>query len=698
MSGGGGEKTIPTYNADINDPSIPEEHKQSTRQPQRTQQPQPYVTLQVSAPPKQKQQIPSAVPYFPTATQYPTQYPYPMPYQMPPNYASNYPLGTIQPQMNVVNQLVIGDQNPYQNHGFINMVYEDALPIKHLPNSIATIQERSTLSNFIRAIILRGKDGNVVPFKNGDNNIFDRIKTTTLNPYHTPTTTVRDNPYSSLPKNMLIYRSCYPIKRDETASMGKTCSRDSIGMNIRIYRVTPQELEGIRNDPKVFDVFTSEVWRDIIYYEYIRENIIKPKICPNFAMMFGYSVCNDSDIDFEQINSFISGIPFAHRKSASTLKNPINKNAYNNDILTSFTESPTYNIMKWATPEYVNIGTTRNMVRTGFHPDDIWISVLFQLMAGLSTLLRHNIYINDFNLLDNVYIKDLPNVGAVTSYWKYMISNIGFYVPNYGFIVMIDSKFKDLQQQGITIGTQQKTYKMSGRPYPPHTQNEQNEITDKIINSIIKAFDQTNFTSISGVIPPSSDVLKLIDNIKQWFIQENTKLNAGQFVQPPIVPPLPANVQPPPATQVPHMPIRTQSIYDKKKNLMLNCIVRFIGRYVHNRVGSLVSKQEHDDAISSTSFNNGDFVIYQDAQNDERFGIYMRQSTTNHGFDDVVTRNISSNNATIGNVVMNEIVTMQIQHGSIKTYPRTLQLRQTYKAVEAKLDETDLLETYTLDM
>lgn len=191
---------------------------------------------------------------------------------------------------NVVNQLVIGDQHPYQNHQQLHMVYEDVLPINQ-PNSLKTLGDRLSLYNYIRSVILRGKDGETIPFKNGDNNLYDRLKTTELNPYHQSLDVIKDNPYLTLPKNMLLYRSCYPIKREQGSPNTIICARDSVGMNLRIYRMTQGEV--LLNRLQNSDISKSEIWREIAYYEYIRENILKKKQCPNFVLMYGYSTCKD---------------------------------------------------------------------------------------------------------------------------------------------------------------------------------------------------------------------------------------------------------------------------------------------------------------------------------------------------------------------------------------------------------------------
>ena len=47
------------------------------------------------------------------------------------------------------------------------------------------------------------------------------------------------------------------------------------------------------------------------------------------------------------------------------------------------------------------------MINTGYHNDDVWYSVLFQLAHSMFLMQEKDIYITDFNLENNVFIKDL---------------------------------------------------------------------------------------------------------------------------------------------------------------------------------------------------------------------------------------------------------------------------------------------------
>ena len=56
-------------------------------------------------------------------------------------------------------------------------------------------------------------------------------------------------------------------------------------------------IQNINQKSRYIDSF-----REIKYYEYIRDHIIKPFVCPNFVMMYTYFICNDNNINFSKIN------------------------------------------------------------------------------------------------------------------------------------------------------------------------------------------------------------------------------------------------------------------------------------------------------------------------------------------------------------------------------------------------------------
>jgi len=45
----------------------------------------------------------------------------------------------------------------------------------------------------------------------------------------------------------------------------------------------------------------ANVWRELVYYEYVREQILKKYKCPNFIMLYAYYTANNVNIDFEKI-------------------------------------------------------------------------------------------------------------------------------------------------------------------------------------------------------------------------------------------------------------------------------------------------------------------------------------------------------------------------------------------------------------
>ena len=47
----------------------------------------------------------------------------------------------------------------------------------------------------------------------------------------------------------------------------------------------------------------------------------------------------------------------------------------------------------------------------------------------------------NFSLEDNIFVKDIYSNTEVLGYWKYIVDGISYYIPNYGYILLIDSNF-----------------------------------------------------------------------------------------------------------------------------------------------------------------------------------------------------------------------------------------------------------------
>jgi len=127
-------------------------------------------------------------------------------------------------------------------------------------------------------------------------------------------------------------------------------------------------------------------------------------------------------------------------------------------ILVALTEAPNTNILKWNSKIYESTGSVRRMTSTGYHNPDVWCSILFQLIYACAILEKHQIYFENFSLENNVYIKDVQTDGTGNSCWLYKINNMEYYVPNYGYLLVIDSNFADITYDPLSKNKQFKIY------------------------------------------------------------------------------------------------------------------------------------------------------------------------------------------------------------------------------------------------
>ena len=669
---GGGAKTIPQFIMDTNDPKTTKEYKEILldnprdntrdypRDNQRPPQQQPFLSLQVSMPPKPKP--PQQQQFLPNTQIFPQM---PSHIQSPPVYnpfaptTQAFPIGTVQPPLNIVNQLVIGDQHPYQNHNTIHMIYEDVLPLKHLPNSLSTISERTLLNNYIKTTMLGGVDGKNISFRSGYKNLLDKIKPTELNPYKTgyESNVYNANPYNSLPKNVLIYRSCYPIKRNDNVANSKVCAKDSIGMNLRIYKLNKQELTDKDAQLK------SNAWREEFYYEYVKNEYLAKKRCPNFVSIIGYAVCDNSEINFNEIenrkrmSNVGQVIPSIIKQSCT----PCCKNTtqqptieLTNTILTILTESPTQNIVKWASSEYLNDFTTKKQIQSGFHPEKVWYSVLFQMFAALYTLFKDGVYIYNFNLIDNVYIKELSNVTTVTSYWKYVINGIEYYVPNFGYLVMIDTKSTDVATED------ELTY-------------------HKINGKFLQDADDNNLYNAHMY-----DVIKSCFDVNSWKRTHETTTFIPESIQ---------NLFNTISSQ---LNVTEEISFEDIKKKLENVCVNNMFNYLNNRIGTYLSKPETENVVKhSNKFTIGEIVVFEESPNNYKFALITNVDEQNEQMD--INENIDVIDVIDVMTISNKKPEItKTNSGNLHGYAPSQKIQQLYKPGENKLDEDDLLETYYL--
>jgi hypothetical protein len=88
----------------------------------------------------------------------------------------------------------------------------------------------------------------------------------------------------------------------------------------------------------------------------------------------------------------------------------------------------------------------------------------------------------------DIYIKDISQHENIVTYWKYKIKNFEFYVPNYGYLVLFDSNFKDLSNGGFTV------------------LNKKSPLEYKIYSNIFKDNILLNLAYLDGRVTSSSQI------------------------------------------------------------------------------------------------------------------------------------------------------------------------------------------------
>ena len=246
-------------------------------------------------------------------------------------------------------------------------------------------------------------------------------------------------------------------------------------------------------------------------------------------------------------------------------------------ILVVLTEAPNTNIIKWNSKVYQSYGSVKKMIATGYHNPDVWHSILFQLIYACAVLQKNNIYFDTFNLENNVFVKDVQTDGTGKSCWVYKINNIDYYVPNYGYLLVIDSSFADITD-----------YK------------EVDPMKFKIYGSIYKEIN----SGLSDFSTKLKDkLLKILEDAGNSFVHEN-----GNQLDD-IIKKLITNI---------HNSVNVLSN-------IIETIPNNFKQYVHNKVGTLLTKFEKENfsLFNKPSYVDGNLMIRQRRFDEYEWVIYL---------------------------------------------------------------------------
>ena len=362
----------------------------------------------------------------------------------------------------------------FANPSNIREFREDILPSKDesmLKYTMTTVTERMVIYQYLRSILIRQADGENINFLTDKSpevrNLLSYLRI--LDIQASKSDKVKNNPLGLLPKRLLIYNSCYPIRVDRV-NYNVGCAKNNVGINIRVYQMTNGEalINKFKNLP--YNVF--EVWREVSLYEDIRDNIVKTKESPNFVVLYAYYITQDTEIDFLKVNrlrnrdivskgekaqkviinnlykaemrEYLVSLQKYSTKDLTELVKGLDINQPSNKCLLALTEAGAQDMISWATRQYEDNGLAKKMINTGYHSYEVWKSILFQLYHALMTMYKYGISYANFDLEVNVKIKSLKYDDTNRGYWKYKVNGVDFYIPNYGYLVLIDSGFTDV--------------------------------------------------------------------------------------------------------------------------------------------------------------------------------------------------------------------------------------------------------------
>ena len=640
--------------------------------------------------------------------------------------------------------------SPFVNHTSISNIYEDTLPNEINALTSTTVNDRCQIITFLRNTLLDKQDGETMNVTGGNNTLLSYIKLLDVNPY-------TKHQFSSLASDFLLYSAAYPIRFD--VNSGKIIlSKNAMGINLRIYMMSVGELL-IDTIHKDITRHHFDLWRELDYYEWVKR-IIRNKVSPNFISPILYKIDDESHINWEQLKDIrikngvnINVIKSSNNQSINKLHNipaqgtylPTLKSMYsynknkqhfplvNNTPLTGkldltqnsgqslilLTEAPTTSFINWFTQQYESHGSINKMVSTGHHSSATWMSILFQFVYAMSVLQKEQIYINHLSL-DNIYIKDNNiNQNSIGS-WIYIVDGIHYYVPNYGYVLLIDTTYKDIDKSTVpsAITPQQLTapntitYPIVMAALTAGYAVNKGMTSDRALEIVTAAYNAAGSSGSAllgklnvGLMPinlPNTDpkIYKIYGKLYSKDDPISKKL--CEVTSPSLIAPIHDLIfsQFEQIINVDNFKYHN-TIPDDINSLIRNInaelkrlttkniyelIPMFFSSYLHNRIGTPLLKSERENIPLLSNFNlkKSSLIIWQSRNDTYIWVIYM-------GIAD------STKSKFHHKIIINNKFKIEIVHeASLYVYPSSERILPTSSST-MKYDETNIFETYNLD-
>lgn len=447
-------------------------------------------------------------------------------------------------------------------HKGTSKIFDDILPFDNPLIIFITLGYRFKLYEYIRSRLIRSNEGERIRFDDKiGHNILSYIRLMDINPFAYGSLSA--NPYKSLPYGMLLYRCGYPINVVRSFAQ---VAKNAVGLNMRIYSLSIGEYMSYAGKSPVYREY--DVWRELRLYEYIRNHILKKKISPHFAMMYTYFLAENHTIDYfkmrkqyltpdQRIIGEFEAYVTAHMSKDYVDAMVANKQLsdllptrfklripdhidprmrlYSGNCLLILTEAPTYNIYSWTSRIYKGDDEVQQLYSHGFHGSEEWMVLIFQIAAALHVMQKHGLYIREMTMADHVYVKELDTEGPTGGYWQYNLDGIDYYIPNLGFMILIDSNFKDIDlDRGNNYPSFRQKICFDGMY--PDKKYDSKKIDDHILLNAAEILNPNSFTNDREMINPPSDAIKLLlgainTDLKQPGTKKISDVIAKHFIQ-----------------------------------------------------------------------------------------------------------------------------------------------------------------------
>ncbi len=494
------------------------------------------------------------------------------------NYLSNFMKNFYTPFIYKDYNINIG--GPAGDDQKASMIYEDILPAPEIFTSYKTLRERNNLVDYVRSTFISTGDGEFIEFDGSKNSLVARLKLLELAPFGT--NPFNSNPYYNLPQDLHIYKSCYPIVLDKKDSSTK-CQKNSVGMIVRIYKINKEELYS--RLPQLFEEIVKDktstgpisfsqkpkpstdfdVWREEIYYNFVRNSIDKSIVSPNFIQSYCYFLWSTAKLDYGK-----------NGKLNPTDKDLV-KISESGIHLILLCESPTMNLNTWSSNLYTIEKNVKTQIYSGFKPAQNWETVIFQMLSVFYLMDKMEFTFSEMSVKDNFYIKDVNVYGdSSTQFWIYRISGIDFYIPCKGDLLMLDHNYHDLKDKSKK--------KIIGKIFEDSLDIIKSTTRANAINCInVNQFNASN----SQLVSPPESIMNLLTGINTDLTQtssENTKLPYEEL------------------------------------------LLRHFAKFLHNRIGTMIRDTEkaYIKKNDIRPFVKGELVIYESKYDTYEIVLYLQ--------------------------------------------------------------------------